>query len=170
MNFCKKILNFLHISFKVICYFPKLCYNNACSLLTCIAVLNIPVERLCSFQLAIVYYLFPPIYKKNAFRSIETAGLSCHFDILFFNYYYWISDNDFIKNIHPVSVTDENNVVLTYTCYKVSSPSIFFAIMYDVGVHGEASIITIAHEFLVTETKICCDRQKNTCKNDKFYK
>ena len=68
--------------------------------------------------------------KSQPFRSIETAGLFLViFDILFFNYYYWISDNDFIKNIHPVSVTLDNTVVKTTILDdNTSSLSILFAI------------------------------------------
>ena len=108
--------------------------------------------------------------KSQPFRSIETAGLFLViFDILFFNYYYWISDNDFIKNIHPVSVTDENNVVLTtILAASVSSPSIFFAIMYDVGVHGEASIITIAMSFWSRKPKYAATGRKIPARTTSF--
>ena len=47
--------------------------------------------------------------------------------------------------IHPVRVMDENRVVVTIMLdANMSSPSIFFVIIYAVGVHGDASIIVIA--------------------------
>ena len=51
-----------------------------------------------------------------------------------------------MRKIHAVSVTDENSVVITITLEdSTASPCIFFAIMYAVGVLGDASMIISAN-------------------------